>query len=96
MGVAVRLSGTVSPFLVEQGTSLETQWRAMASSCQEVGPTWFSRVAAGFSSYDGVSGSLLGWPWEAQSSPRVARESWGLRLGHCRAEETSPRRVSGT
>ena len=21
----------------------------------------------------------LGWPWEAQSSPRVARESWGWR-----------------
>ena len=24
----------------------------------------------------------LGWPWEAQSSPRVARESWGLRSSH--------------
>ena len=36
----------------------------------------------------------LGWPWEAQSSPRVARESWGLRSSHCRAEATSPRRVS--
>ena len=23
--------------------------------------------------------SPLGWPWEAQSSPRVARESWGWR-----------------
>ena len=23
--------------------------------------------------------------------PRVARESWGLRSSHCRAEETSPR-----
>ena len=34
--------------------------------------------------------------WRAQSSPRVARESWGLRSSHCRAEETSPRRVSGT
>ena len=31
-----------------------------------------------------------------QSSPRVARESWGLRSSHCRAEETSLRRVSGT
>ena len=28
-------------------------------------------------------------------APRVARESWGLRSSHCRAEETSPRRVSG-
>ena len=31
----------------------------------------------------------------SQSSPRVARESWGLRSSHRRAEETSPRRVSG-
>ena len=38
----------------------------------------------------------LGWPWEAQSSPRVARESWGLRSSHCRAKETSSRLVSRT
>ena len=44
----------------------------------------------------GISAFPLGWPWEAQSAPRVARESWGLRSSHCRAEETSPRRVSGT
>ena len=37
---------------------------------------------------------MLGW--EAQTSPRVARESWGWRSSHCRAEETSPKRVSGT
>ena len=35
--------------------------------------------AAAFSSYDGDLSLPLGWPWEAQSSPRVARESWGLR-----------------
>ena len=46
--------------------------------------------------WSGRSAFPLGWPWEAQSSPRVARESWGLRSSHCRAEETSPRRVSGT
>ena len=40
----------------------------------------------------GISGFPLGWPWEAQSSPRVARESWGWRSSHCRAEETSPKR----
>ena len=33
MGVAGRLSGTVSPFRAEQGTSLETPLRARASSC---------------------------------------------------------------
>ena len=27
----------------------------------------------------GISAFPLGWPWEAQSSPRVARESWGWR-----------------
>ena len=26
----------------------------------------------------GISAFPLGWPWEAQSSPRVARERWGL------------------
>ena len=29
------------PFRAEQGTSLETPWRARASSCQELGTTWF-------------------------------------------------------
>ena len=28
--------------------------------------------------------TLTPW-WEAQSSPRVARESWGWRSSHCRA-----------
>ena len=36
-----RLSGIVSPFRAEQGTSLETPSRARASSCQAVGTTWF-------------------------------------------------------
>ena len=69
-----------------QGPHLGKRWE----------PRVFSRVAAGFSSYKGISAFLLGWPWEAQSSPRVAMESWALRQSHCRAEETSPRRVSGT
>ena len=44
-------------------------------------PRRFSRVASGFSKTTGISGFLLGWPWEAQSSPRAAREreSWGWR-----------------
>ena len=44
----------------------------------------------------GISAFPLGWSWEAQTSPRVGRESWGLRSSHGRAEETSPRRVYGT
>ena len=48
MGVAGRLSGTVSPFRAEQGTSLETLSRARASSCQEVGTTWFFSSCGGW------------------------------------------------
>ena len=43
---------------------------------------------------NGMDLTEAGWPWEAQSSPRVGRESWALRSGHCRPEETSPRHVS--
>ena len=32
----------------------------------------------------------------ARQGTRGARESWGLGSSHRRAEETSPRRVSGT
>ena len=44
----------------------------------------------------GISGFLLCWAREVQSSIRVARESWGLRSSHCRAKETSSRLVSRT
>ena len=47
MGVAGRLSRTVSPFRAEQGNSLETPSRARASSCQEVGTTWFFSSCGG-------------------------------------------------
>ena len=47
LGVAGRLSGTASPFRAEQGTSLETPLRARASSCQEVGTTWFFSSCGG-------------------------------------------------
>ena len=59
-------------------------------------PRRFSRVASGFSKTTGISGFLLGWPWEAQSSIRVAMESWGFCSSHYRAKETSSRRVSRT
>ena len=60
LGVAGRLSGTVSPFRAEQGTSLETPWRPRASSCQEVGTTLFFSSCGGFSSYDGDLSLRLG------------------------------------
>ena len=43
----------------------------------------------------GISACPLGWPWEAQSSPRVARESWGLRSSHCRGALASARDCDG-
>ena len=69
-----------------QGPHLAKRWE----------PGGVSRVAAGFSSYNGDLSLPLGLALGSQSSPRVAREIWGLRSSHCRAEETSPRRVSGT
>ena len=59
-------------------------------------PRGFPRVAAGFSSYDGDLSLPLGLALGSPIFPSIERESWGLRLSHCRAEETSPRRVSGT
>ena len=85
-GVAGRLSGTVSPFRAEQRTSFETPARARASSCEEVGTTWFFSSCAGILVLQrGITGFLWCRPWVAQSSPRVARESWGWRSSHCRA-----------
>ena len=43
----------------------------------------------------GISAFPLGWPWEAQSSPRVARESWGpSELPERRSSSSAPRRGS--
>ena len=97
LGVAGRLSGTVSPFRAEQGTSLETPSRARAPSCEDVGTTWFFSSCGGILELRrGFSCFLFCRPWEAQSSIRVARESWGLCSSHCRAKETSSRLVSRT
>ena len=75
-GVAGRLSGTVSPFRAEQGTSLETPSRARASSCEEVGTTWFFWSCSGILVLQrGITGFLLCRPWVAQSSILVARET---------------------
>ena len=78
LGVAGRLSGTVSPFRAEQGTSLETPSRARASSCEEVGTTWFFSSCGGILVLRrGITGFLVCRPWVAQSSIVVASESWG-------------------
>ena len=92
LGVAGRLSGTVSPFRAEQGTSLETPWRARArvATREESG-------VLGFPSRRGLTprGSLecnpdVPAPWEAPSlvgrsvgtgSFRASEESTAAGLG---------------
>ena len=77
MGVAGRLSGTVSPFRAVQGTSLETASRARASSCQAVGTTWF------FSSCGWRVGGLLGSHQGCQVPFRILRRNLGHLLKRC-------------
>ena len=48
-------------------------------------PRGFSRVAAGFSSYDGEFRMPLVLAQEVQSSIRLAMDSWGLLPSDCRA-----------
>ena len=76
----------------------------LSRHCKEKGPHLpitgephgFSRVVAGFSSYDVDFRLPLVLALEAQTSLRVARESWMLCSNHCKAKETSSRRVSRT
>ena len=88
LGVAGRLSGTVSPFRAEQGTSLETPSRARASSCQAVGTTWF------FSSCGGILELRRGSqpsPWVGPGKPNLPL---GLRgkAGGCARVTAGPKR----
>ena len=79
MGVVGRLSRTVSPFRAEQGTSLETPSRARASSCQEVGTTWF------FSSCGGIlelRGGSQPSSWVGPGKPNLPLELRG-KAGGC-------------
>ena len=88
LGVAGRLSGTVSPFRAEQGTSLETPWRARASSCQEVGTTWF------FSSCGGILELRRGSqpsPWVGPGKPNLPLELRG-KAGGCARVTAGPKR----
>ena len=50
--VASRVSSTVSNFKWEHGISLETLQQERASFGDDAGTRGFSRVVAGFSSYD--------------------------------------------
>ena len=64
----------------ERGTSLETPSRARASSCQEVGTMWFSRVVAAFSSYDGDLSLPLGLALGSPIFPSGCEGKLGVAL----------------
>ena len=49
-------------------------------------PRLFSRVAVGFSSYDGTFRLPVVLAQEVQSSTGLVREIWGLLSSHCRAK----------
>ena len=61
-----------------------------------LGELWAEEAVPGPSVFPSGDPGVSGEFWGSQAGcqgPRVAREGWGLRSSHCRAEETSPRRV---
>ena len=70
------------------GASLETPWRARASSCQEVGPTWF------FSSCGGILELRRGSQassWVGPGKPKLPLEMRG-KAGGCARVTAGPKR----
>ena len=96
LGVPSWVPSTVLHFSRNVGLLLRRCGGQGPHAAKTMEPRGFSRVAAGFSSYDVDFRLPLCWPWEAQTSLRVARESWMLCSNHCKAKETSSRRVSRT
>ena len=60
--------------------------KGRARLCEEGNPAGLSSCSGGLRPLVELCVEPAGW--EAQSSPRVARESWGLRSSHRRAEES--------
>ena len=88
LGLAGRLSRTVSPFRAEAGTSHVTPSRARASSCQEVGTTWF------FSSCGGIRELRQGSQapsWVGPGKPNLPLELRG-KAGGCARVTEGPKR----
>ena len=69
------------------------QWSHLAKSWD---PRGFSRVAAGFSIYNGHLSLPLGLALGSPIFPSSCKGNLGVRSSHCRAEEISHRRVSRT
>ena len=79
LGVAGRLSRTVSPFRAEQWTSFETPSQARASSCQEVGTTWFFSSCGGILEFRRGSQTSS---WVGPGKPNLPLELRG-KAGGC-------------
>jgi len=77
------MSSTVSNFKREQGIFLEMLQQERASSLDVGGPSGFSRVVAGFSSYYVEIREPLELPQVSPISIRGARRSWGLLSSYC-------------
>ena len=87
--VSSRVSCTISKLKTERGISLKMLCGKELHLAMTGEPHGFSRVAAGFSSYDG---ELRVPHMSTHGSPisiRVARWSWGLVLKHCRANRVN-------
>ena len=77
------------PFRISRGIVgfLLRRWSGKGPHLAMTGkPHGFSRVAAGFSSYDGELKEPLVLCQGSAISIQVARGSWGLLLSHCRAK----------
>ena len=87
-GVSRSLPNTVSNFKMKRGTSLETLWRARASSCDEGETTWF------FSSCDGIVDLRRGIQASSSVGPGKSilpfelpgRAGWELLSSHGRSK----------
>ena len=97
MGVAGRLSGTVSPFRAEQGTSLRRRRGQGPHLAKRWEPRGFSRVAAAFSSYDGDLSLPLGLALGSPIFPSGCERKLGVALESPqgrRAHRQQPTRLS--
>ena len=80
LGVAGRLSGTVSPFRAEQGTSLRRRRGQGPHLAKRWEPRGFSRVAAAFSTYDGDLSLPLGLALGSPIFPSGCEGKLGVAL----------------
>ena len=90
------ISGFLSVSDSDPRVPAELGQESQAWSCLRKGTPLASRVAAAFSSYDGDLSLPLGLALGSPIFPSGCEGKLGVALESLQAEETSPRRVSGT